>query len=264
VDIYGVATAFQSGSVLTDPSLPFENVRADVDGVAPYYSHTFGLFGRQSSVTAVLPYAWASASGDLQEVTQTVHRSGLADPQFRFAVNLLGGPALTPREFGQHQPQTTLGASLTVVAPFGQYDPSKLVNIGTNRWAFHPEIGVSQPVGDWAFEFYAGAWLFGSNDQFLGSQVRRQDALATLQTHVVYTFRPGLWAAADFTYYTGGSTTVDGVSKDDRQDNTRGGLTLSVPLVKGQTVKFSWAEGVSTRIGSSFRTFGLAWQMVYL
>jgi len=264
VNIIGMATAFQSGSVLTDPSLPFDNVSAHVDSAATYYGRTFDLFGRLASITAAVPYAWVSAQGDLQEVSRSVHRSGFVDPQLRFAANLLGGPALTPREFRLQKPQTTLGVSLTVIAPFGQYDASKLVNIGTNRWAFRPELGISHPVGNWALELYAGVWLFGSNDNFYGGQVRKQDALATIQTHVVYTFRPGLWAAADFTYYTGGSTTVGGISKDDRQDNTRGGLTLSVPLVQGQSLKFSWAEGVSTRIGSSFRTLGLAWQMVWL
>ena len=136
--------------------------------------------------------------------------SGIADPQVRFAVNLIGGPALRPLEFSRHKPETTLGASLTVSAPFGQYDPSRLINLGTNRWAFKPELGISQPVGDWAFEFYAGVWLFTDNNDFFGGQVKRQDPLASYQVHVVYTVRPRLWAAVDFTYYAGGSTTVNG------------------------------------------------------
>ena len=61
---------------------------------------------------------------------------------------------------------------------------------------------------------------------------REQEPIATLQAHVSYTFRPGLWLAADATYYAGGRTTVNGVQKDDRQENTRFGLTFSLPVAK--------------------------------
>jgi hypothetical protein len=42
--------------------------------------------------------------------------------------------------------------------------------------------------------------------------------------------------------------------------NTRGGLTLSVPCRKNQSLKLTWAQGVTTRVGSSFQTIGAAWQ----
>jgi len=35
------------------------------------------------------------------------------------------------------------GASLSVVAPTGQYVDSRFVNIGMNRWAFKPEVGLT-------------------------------------------------------------------------------------------------------------------------
>jgi len=43
--------------------------------------------------------------------------------------------------------------------------------------------------------------------------------------------------SADYTYYTGGETTVDGVPQHDRQDNSRAGLTLSVPISQTQSFK---------------------------
>ena len=51
-------------------------------------------------------------------------------------------------------------------APTGQYLPSRLVNIGTNRWAFKPEIGISQPFGNWFFDASAGAGFFTRNNDF--------------------------------------------------------------------------------------------------
>ena len=262
-NFFGLGYGYSHGSVLLDPSLPVENVRAHLNSVAPYYGRTFGLFGRLASVTVVAPYAWGSASGDVMEVRQSVTRSGFADPQLRFAVNLLGGPALTVQQFRARTPETTLGVSLTVVCPYGQYFPSKLINIGTNRWAFKPELGLSHPAGKWAFEVYAGVWLFTENADFYGGQVRTQSPLASYQAHVVYSFNPRLWAAFDFTYYNGGQTTVGGRDKQDRQNNTRGGFTVVVPVAPGQSFKLTWSNGVSARIGSKFRTIGVAWQWIW-
>jgi hypothetical protein len=262
-NILGLGSLYSSGDAALDPSSPLTNVYARVNSAVPYYTRTFGFIGRQASVTAATSYAWYTVHGDVYEVGRSVSRSGFADPLFRFAVNLMGGPALTPLEFRRHKPETSLGTSLTVIPPFGQYDPSKLINLGTNRWSFKPEFGVSQPLGDWAFEFYAGVWLFTDNDNYFGGQVRRQDPLASYQAHVVYTARPRMWVAFDFTYYVGGTTTVNGQHKNDRQDNTRAGITLSVPMTSSQSLKLTWARGVSTRIGSSFDTLGAAWQLIW-
>ncbi len=259
----GLGFLYSSGGAVFDPSVPIKNVQARIYSAVPYYGRTFGLLGRQASMTAMTPYAWGKVHGDVQDVSRSADRSGLADPALRLAVNLLGGPALRPLEFLRHEPETTLGASLTVIAPLGQYDPSKLVNLGTNRWAFKPEVGFSQPVGNWAFELYAGVWLFTTNDNYFGGQVKRQEPLASYQAHIVYEVRPRLWAAADFTYYAGGETTVNGQPQNDRQDNTRAGLTLSVPSTLHQSWKITYARGVSTRIGSKFETIGLAWQWVW-
>jgi hypothetical protein len=262
MNFLGVAAAYTGGGVLTDPALPIENVSAHIYAVAPFYVRTFNLFGRLANISLAVPYAWLTASGDTQEGTQAVDRSGFLDPQLRLATNLIGGPALTPEEFRKRPPETTLGASVTVQAPLGQYDSSKLVNLGTNRWGFRAEIGFSQPVGPWRFELCTGAWFFTTNDDFRG-QTRKQEALASMQAHVVYIFGPGFWAAGDFVYYEGGATTVGSQSKDDRQANVRVGLTLAAPITSSQSVKLGWSQGATTRIGSNFTAIGLSWNLLW-
>jgi len=263
LNFLGLGALYTTGGVVTDPASPIQNVQARVYTAAPYYGRTFGLFGRLANVTVTTPFAEANAHGDVQTVGRSIDRSGLLDPQVRFAVNLFGGPALTPREFRQHKLETTLGASVTVIAPYGQYDSAKLINLGTNRWACKPELGLSHPAGDWTFEFYAGVWLFEANDKFFGGQVRRQDPLASYQAHIVYEMRPRLWAAADFTYYAGGETSLNGQPQNDRQGNTRGGMTLSFPVKQDQSLKLTWSRGVSVRVGSNFDTFGVVWQLLW-
>ena len=263
LNFFGLGFLYTTGGVVTDLASPLQNVQARVYTVAPYYGRTFGLFGRLANVTVSTPFAEANVHGDVQDVGRSIDRAGLLDPQLRFAVNLLGGPALTPQQFRQHKPETTLGASITVNAPFGQYDSAKLINLGTNRWACKPELGLSHPAGDWTFEVYAGVWLFEANNNFFGGQVRRQDPLASYQAHIVYEVLTHMWVAADFTYYSGGETRLNGKPQDDRQGNSRGGLTLSLPVRHDQSLKLTWARGVSTRIGSNFDTMGVAWQWVW-
>jgi hypothetical protein len=264
LNFVGITSVYSSGGIVTDTASPLTNVDAEVTSAIPFYARTFDLGNHLASIGVAIPYGWATVKGDIQETTHSVDRSGILDPQVRFAWNLIGGPALTAQEFRQRKPQTTLGMSLTAVVPVGQYDGTKLVNLGTNRWAYKPELGFSQPAGKWTFELAAGIWIFQTNNDYFGGQTRAQDPLAAYQAHVVYNFRPNLWAAADFTYYAGGSTTLDGIANNDRQGNTRGGLTLALPIKASQSLKVAWAQGVSTRVGSSFQTIGVTWQWLWL
>ncbi len=253
-----------TGGVVFDPSLPFSDVEARINSTSLVYGRSFGLGGRLASVGTVLPYVWGSASGQVGEDRQEIHRSGLADVRLRLTVNLLGAPALSPREFASREPSTILGASLVVAPPTGQYDPAKLVNLGANRWAIRPQLGLAHPMGRWNLELYAGAWLFTDNDDFFGGSLREQQAIGAFQAHVSYSFRRRLWAALDATFYTGGTTTVDGVRRADLQRNTRVGVTLSLPIGQRHSLKLAGATGLTTRIGGDFDVLAIGWQYVWL
>lgn len=255
---------YQSGEVVFDPASPISDVSASLNSTSLSYGRSFSLFGRLATAAVAVPGAWGSISGNVFEERRSITRSGLADVRARFAVNLLGGPALAPRDFAARKPATTLGFSLVVNAPTGEYDRTKLINLGSHRWAVKPELGLSSPIGRWTIEAAAGVWLFADNDSFYpGTVVRSQDPLWTAQGHVGYTFRPQLWAALDATYYTGGRTYADDVRSATRQDNSRLGATLSVPLKRGHTIKLLAARGVTARVGSNFNTFSVAYQYLW-
>jgi len=257
------AYGHSSGDVVFDPSVPITDVSAGVNTVALFYGRTFGLLGRSATAAIQLPYAWGNIEGNVFEERRSVYRSGLADLRLRLTANLLGGPALARAAFAQRRPRTTLGVSLVTIAPTGQYDPAKLVNVGTNRWAFKPELGLSQPAGRWVLDLHGGVWLFGDNASFFGGSRREQATLFTFQAHVSYTLRPRLWLAGDATYYTGGRTTVDGVTKADLQRNSRFGVTLAVPVNRRSSFKVSWARGLTTRIGGDFDTLAAGYQWLW-
>lgn len=255
---------YSEGGVLTDPSLPVTDIEAEIQALAFGYGRTFSIAGHSANVGLALPVITVDAAGNIGEDRRSVRREGVGDTKLRVAMNLLGGPAMTPREFARREPRTTLGMSLSVNIPTGQYDPDRLVNIGTNRWALKTELGLTHPVGKWLLETYAGAWWFGENDEFFGGQLREQDPLASVQAHVSYTFKPRMWAALDATYYEGGRTKVDGAINRDRQENTRAGLTFAMPVGQKYSLKFNWSRGASTRIGSNFTTVGVGLQYTWM
>jgi hypothetical protein len=260
-----LAAGHSSGGVLVDPSLPIEDVDATVNTLSVGVGRTVNIFGRTGLLVAAFPYAWLDASGQVADEPGEISRSGLADPRIKLSVNLLGGRAMRANEFARSPRSTIVGVSLGVAPPLGKYDRTRLINLGTNRWSFKPEVGVSHGVGKWTFEGYAGAWFFTSNDSFYtGDSLRTQRPIAGIQGHTSYTIRPRLWLAFNATWYTGGTTSVNGVQKADLQRNSRVGATLSLPLARQQSLKVLASTGATTRVGANFRTVVVGWQFTWL
>jgi hypothetical protein len=265
-NFFGVVLGNSQGGVLFDPSVPITDAEASINLASLAYAWTFGLWGRQGLVSVAMPYAWGDVEGFVGEETEArrVTRSGLADARVKASLNLLGSPALDRAAFAATPHGTVLGLSLTVQAPIGEYDNTKLINLGTNRWSFKPEVGVSVPVGPWFLDAYAGAWFFTDNDEFYPGEVtRRQDPITTFQVHAGRTFRSRAWVAFDATWYGGGASTSDDGPPSERLSNSRYGATLAIPITKAQSLKIGASTGASTRVGSDFDSVAIAWQMLW-
>ena len=234
---------FSSGSISLDPSVPITDVHANINTALVGYGRTLGVYGHYTNIGIVVPYVQGELSGVIGGVQQSVNRTAIGDPRLRLAINVYGAPALTPREFASYRPHTIVGLSLVVQPPWGAYDSTKLLNIGSNRWAFKPEVGVSQTRGPWTFEGDLAAIFFTDNHNFYNGGERTQEAIGSLQLHAIYTFRPRLWLAIDGTYYTGGRTTVNRQANFDLQQNSRLGITLSTPCGRAQSLKFAYSHG---------------------
>jgi hypothetical protein len=251
---------YQSGNVLVDPSLPLKDVHATVDSAFLAYSRVMDFWGQSGSLTLVMPYARLTANGDVFEQHMSVERLGLADLSMRLSVNLYGAPALSLNDYSKYHQDTIVGATFQVTAPSGEYIPSKLVNIGANRWSFKPELGVSKAVARWTFEAAAAATFFTDNDDYFGGNRRHQDALYSVQGHVIFNFNRKMWAALDGTYYGGGRTSLNDNADNDLQRNSRWGGTYAYSLTPHHSVKAYFSSGVTARTGSEFRVYGIAWQ----
>jgi hypothetical protein len=194
---------YTQGGLAFDPASPLSEPDLTTSSAVLAYARVLDLWGMSAKFDAILPYTWLTGSALF--VGEPVQRDvgGPADPRFRLSVNFFGAPALNLDEFASFEQDLIVGASLQVSVPWGQYDASRLVNIGTNRWFFKPEIGVSKALGPWTLEAQAAVTLYTDNDEFFGGRTRSQDPLYSLQGHAIYSFRSGIWASLDVTYYSG-------------------------------------------------------------
>jgi hypothetical protein len=251
---------YSTGGVATDPTLPIRDGNLRVHTALAAYARSLDVLGMSGKVDAIVPYSWLSGEATFAGQPQERTVSGFNDPRFRFTLNFYGAPALSMEEFASYQQDVIVGASVQVSVPLGQYDSSKLVNLGTNRWFIKPELGISKAWGPLTLELAPSVTFYTDNNDFLNGMTREQDPLYALQGHLVYSFGYGIWGALDSTYYIGGSTTVNGVANDDRQENWRLGGTLSFPISRQHSIKLYGSTGVSTRTGSDFDALGILLQ----
>ena len=255
--------SYPSGDVELDPSAQIDDVNVHLHVLTLGYFRSLDFFGRSANIGAVFPYTDGTLEGTFFGNFRTLHRSGLRDPAMRFSVNLYGAPAMDLKQFSRYRQKSNLGASLTVVAPLGQYDGNTLINLGSNRWAFKPEIGFSRGIHEkWILEGDAGAWLYTANHNFLGT-TQTQAPIVTLQLHAVYTVRPRLWFSLDGNFYDGGRTTVGTTQNVDLRRGSRIGLTAAVPIARRQALKFAYARWVYATVGAKFNVFTVAYQFTW-
>jgi hypothetical protein len=247
------------GEVGFDESTPIEDARVRIDAGLLAYARSLDVWGLSGKVLAVLPFAEASGSATVKGQGRDRDVFGLADPLLRISVNFFGAPALTLDEYATYRQDLIIGASLQVTAPLGQYNSSKLLNVGTNRWSVKPELGVSKAWGPLTLELIPGITFFTNNNDFFGGKTLEQDPIYSLQGHLIYEFSPAFWASFNSTYYVGGRTTVDG-EQSEEPENVRVGVTAALSLSRHQSIKFYGSTGVYNRTDNNFWAIGVAWQ----
>jgi hypothetical protein len=264
---------YNQGELLFAGTVPITDSTGKLSVPSIAYFRSFGVFGRSANVLAALPYGVGTFEGEVFEQQRSIYRSGLFDSVFRVAVNLVGGPAMSLPEMRQWRRKTLLGVSLKVIAPTGQYDPAKLINLGSNRWSFKPELGFSRAFGKVELDAYASVWFFTKNPEFFsnnpefrtGTQYQTQDPVGAVEVHLSYDVRPLFWVSLDGNFWYGGRTSLNGVENPETlQRNSRVGVTASFPITRRHAVKASYAQGAYIRFGGDYRIFSLGWQYSWI
>ncbi len=256
--------AYQTGDIVTNPALPIVDVDSQIHRLALGYQNTLDLWGRTANVRIEAPWSDGTTDGMIEGLPRRREVSGIGDVSATLSVNLLGAPAMDGDAYQvfRENPRPILAASLKVLAPTGQYDADRLVNIGTNRWAVRARLGYIQPLpGKWVLELSVGSWFFQDNDDFLGETLS-QDPLTAVDVSLVHRFRPGFWASLDGTYYFGGRTEIEDVGRADFQRNSRMGLSVAYPFLRRHVLKAAYSAGVSVNVGGDYNVAGLTY--IYL
>ena len=252
------------GDVLLDRSIPLYEVDSDINVGILAYLQTLSLWGRSSNIMVELPYSWGTTKGLIEKWPAQRDFSAFGDLGFTLTVNLMGAPSMTREDFLalRADPHPIIGASLKVIAPTGDYDSDRLINVGANRWATRLQLGTIIPLRPgWLLEAAAGIWIYGDDDDFI-TGARKQDPVYPLEAHLVKRFRPGFWASLDFTYFSGGRQTIGGERLEDVQQNTKVGGTVVIPFAGRHAVKIGYATGAVTKYGADFDQFLMTYQVL--
>lgn len=263
INFIGAGFVYSEGGVLFDPSVALDNAEIEIDGAIFGYGRALALGPFSGKVDGALGRVCLDGAADYEGERVTRSVCGLTDARARLTVNFIGAPPLERAEFASYRQDWVLGASLQLGLPVGQYDPARLVNIGTNRGSAKLELGVSKDLERWLLEISLAETFYEDNTNFFGGRVRSQEPITSLQGHVVHHFASGVWLAVDATRYHGGRTTSGNVLNNDLQSNTRFGITASLPINRQQSVKINASTGVSTRTGTDFDTIGAVWQYAW-
>jgi len=254
------AYGYSQGRVAFNPSLSIADAQFHTHTEAVAYVRSLDVRGKSAKFDVLLPFSSFSGHARADGQPQERVMSGLLDPRFRLSINFFGAPALPVREFPTYKQDVIIGVSLQLSAPLGQYDNSKLLNLGNNRWSFKPELGISRALGSWTIEVAPGATFYTGNPDFSNGNTFLQAPIYAVQGHILYNFQSGIWVSLDGVYFTGGRTTVNVMRGNNLQTNSRAGFTLALPVDRNDSIKFYVGSGTSTRTGSEFSAVGVAWQ----
>jgi hypothetical protein len=223
------------------------------------YSRYFSLIHRVAWVEATIPFA--SLGGSVTGANISGSTIGLGDSSYELSILLKGAPALSAAQFANYQPATIVGLSLTVTAPTGQYGADRILNLGSDRWAFKPEIALSHPFGSgqkWEFDAYGNAYFFTDNRAYHRVEILGQRPLAGIEAHISYSFTPSVSASFDTRFSFAGETLVDGVAQSNSQQNLILGSELTVsPGARSNYLVLEFGKALAHRNGPAYAGIGV-------
>lgn len=244
----GIGYAYIDGDIFFDPLLLIEEANFEMHRVALFYMRSLDVLGKSARVDFTLPYVAGRWEGTVDGEFVHFRRRGPGDARMRFSMLLYGGPAETPQEFAKSEKSNTVvGAAVSVSMPTGKYNRDRLINLGKNRWVIRPQLGVTHSRGKWTGELTGSVFIYTDNQHFWKDTELQTDPLFALQAHLVYTFRPGLWASVSSAYGWGGEATVNGDAKNNPSGNWLTALSFGFPIDRRQGVKIAWIRGRSQK-----------------
>ena len=268
INIAGAAYAYTEADISIDPVLNIEDVQMELHTWAARYIRTFKIFDKSARIDITQAYQEGHWTGLLNGKHAEVSRHGLSDTFLRFATNLYGAPPLSGKEYAAYRnnldTETIVGLGLVIRLPTGDYMNDRLINLGQNRVAFRPQLGVLQRWGKWSAELTGEVAIYTNNNEFYNGNRLEQDPLYIIHGHLIHTFRPGFWAGVSFGYDLGGESTINGIDKNDRRQDIGFAFNLAYPLNRFSGIKVGYIrtrtqESVGNDTDTLTAVFSILW-----
>ena len=259
-----VAYTFAHSDVSIDTGLVIAGAKLNLNAGTIDYSHYFGLANHVMWVNGAVPIAGLSGSVTGTNIRGSIN--GAADSSYQVAALLKGGPALRVADFDNYKPETIVGVSLSVAAPSGQYNGNRILNLGSDRWLFRPEIALSYPFGPeqkWQLDTYANCEFYTDDVSYRGTKILSEQPLPGFEGHVSYSLNDKIWVALDTRYSLRGDTSINRVDQSDSQQNFIIGSEVNLALNSQHSLVFEFAKALVHRNGTSYTGFTLKYDFVW-
>ena len=241
----------------------YPSADADADIFIANYARHMTLFNRPASLMVNVVGGSVEANFDtiltppeflppgvVPGVSFSQSASGYADPSVQLDVNLLGTPPLKAGfDLLNYEPTWTLDAAVMLGVPLGEYDSSKVVNLGLNRFygriafPFKYHFGVFSPGYMSSLEVVPSVWLFAENDDFVGQKLEN-DPLWQLEAHWTHDFTRHFFGSVDLLYRNGFQSEISGVDVGSDLEIGDIGLTLNFQVTDNLTLRTSFSSNV--------------------
>ncbi len=260
----GVVYGYSSGDILLNAQ-EIENLNAKLNSVVGFYGRSFKLLNKPAKFDIVTTYSFGTLNALVSKVDSTVYKNGIHDPSFRLSMILVGEEALNLQEFAKREKKKfKLGAALKIKTPLGQYDDTKIINMGANRWGFQIKAAASyRIIKKMVLEWHIDSWFFTENTSFNNGNTLSQKPLLSTQLHVAYIFNPKFWMSASIGQVAYGETSINNIEQDNNQENSKYGITASYRLNKLGSLKFVASNGLYTGGGADFTTILFGYSFIW-
>lgn len=206
--------------------------------------HFFEVGGKPLSLIAVIPWADASVSPRPLAAALGNSASGMGDLRFGATQWLL-----TDTANGEY-----LAISAVASLPTGNYDATKILNIGENRSKYTVNLGWYKTLSS-AFVLEVSpeiAW-YGANNDYLNGKRLEQAQSTAFTTMLRYRASPQWHFHVSHQANAGGATTLNGTVRDDALRNER--LMLGTTLTSADKQhQFIVRVARDTHIDNGFKT----------
>jgi hypothetical protein len=268
----GVPLIVESISGNTNPFDPSHNVNPGAYVSATMamvgYAKFLPLFDRTAMISVIFPMGHISSEVISTTLTSKETAKGFGDPMLEFNINVIGPKAQNSLpDLMRYEPGFSLDLMMDIAFPVGEYDNTKTLNLGQNRWYGRLGAPIVWQIGPWVpgerttLEFLPAVWLFGDNTDFVG-QTMKTDPILQLDAHLSRDITHNFWASLDGAWFNGGKATIDTL-EGTKLNNIALGITLGYQINENINLTFGYKSTINDDAADALKMDGFMVTLVY-